>query len=336
MYGNMFNGKGELNASSLKDALIQISKFASVLEENTPSSLALAGAGLSSEKRDSLVERAIMSQEGKIALAQAMANPIRKNLDYQGIARRALVVDPLPQGALPVYDRDIDVAAVVVSSNGTGPESRVFGDRVTVPEFEIYSNPTVRIAEVKRRRFNVIDRAVQKARQEIMAQEDANVFAAIDSAATVENSAQDIADAGMMKRDLVELKVQIDRWDLVTTKYFMNISEYTDILNWASGGGTVGQGEIDPVTHREILQTGLYAHIFGADIMVSKIVPPGTVYACADPEFVGVMPVRQEIEVLPADEPKQLKLGWVVSEIIGIGIVNARGVAKGSKSLLAG
>ena len=170
-----------------------------------------------------------------------------------------------------------------------------------------------------------------------MAQEDANVFAAIDSAAGVENTPQDIADAGMLKRDLVELKIQVDRWDLVTTKYFMNINEYTDILNWASGGGQgVGGGEIDPVSQREILQTGLYAHIWGADIMVSKIVPPGTVYACADPEFVGVMPVRQDIEVLPADEPKQLKLGWVVSEIIGIGIVNPRGVSKGSKSLLAG
>jgi hypothetical protein len=246
------------------------------------------------------------------------------------------VVDPLPQGALPIYDRDIDVTAVVVSSNGTGPESRVFGDRVTVPEFELFSNPTVRIAEVKRRRFNVIDRAVQKARQEIMAQEDANVFAAIDAASGVENTVQDIADQGMLKRDLVELKVQIDRWDNVTTKYFMNISEYTDILNWASGGGTVGGGEIDPVTQREILQTGLYAHIWGADIMVSKIVPPGTVYACADPEFVGVLPVRQDIEVLPADEPRRLSLGWVVSEIIGIGIVNPRGISAGRKSVAAG
>jgi hypothetical protein len=36
-----------------------------------------------------------MTQEGKIALAQAMANPIRRNLDYHGIARRAIVVDPL-------------------------------------------------------------------------------------------------------------------------------------------------------------------------------------------------------------------------------------------------
>ena len=246
------------------------------------------------------------------------------------------MVDPLPTGALPVYDRDIDVTAVVISSNGTGPESRVFGDRVTVPEFEIYSNPTVRIAEVKRRRFNVIDRAVQKARQEIMAQEDANVFAAIDAAASVENTLQDIADLGLLKRDLVELKVQVDRWDLLTTKFFMNISEYTDILNWASGGGTVGGGEIDPVTQREILQTGIRGQIWGADILVSKIVPPGTVYACADPEFVGVLPERQVCEVMPADEPRRLSLGWVVSEIIGIGIVNARGVSAGRKSVAAG
>jgi hypothetical protein len=91
----------------------------------------------------------------------------RRNLDYQGIARRLLIVDALPQGVLPVYERDIDVAATVISSNGSGPESRVFGDRVTVPTFELFANPTVRISEVRRRRFNVLDRAVQKARQEI-------------------------------------------------------------------------------------------------------------------------------------------------------------------------
>jgi hypothetical protein len=330
---SIFNSKGELNASSMQDVQIQLAKIASFLDSNNPSNIALAGqSSLSAEKRDQLVERAIMSQEGKIALAQAMANPIRRNLDYQGMARRALVVDPLPQGALPVYDRDIDVAAVVVSSNGTGPESRVFGDRVTVPEFEIFSNPTVRIAEVKRRRFNVIDRAVQKARQEIMAQEDANVFAAIDAASTVENTEQTVTAGGTTRGDLLALKKQVDRWDLVTTKYFMNINEYTDILAWGSGGGQGPTGgDFDPVTMREVLQTGLYAHIWGADIMVSKIVPTGTIYAAADPEFVGVMPVRQEIEVLPADEPKQLRLGWVVSEIIGIGIVNPRGVAKGTK-----
>ena len=336
MSNSMFNSKGEINASSVRDAFSVIQRYASLIE-GEPSNTALTTPSLSDDARDGLISRAISTAEGKIALAQAMANPIRRNLDYHGIGRRALVVDPLPQGALAVYDRDIDVAAVVISSNGTGPESRVFGDRVTVPEFEIFSNPTVRIAEVKRRRFNVIDRAVQKARQEIMAQEDANLFAALDAAATVENTAMDIADAGLLKRDLIEIKAQVDRWDLVTTKFFMNINEFNDILKWGSGGGQgVGGGEVDPVTQREILQTGLYAHIWGADILVSKIVPPGTVYGCSDAEFVGVMPVRQDIEVLPADEPKQLKLGWVVNEIIGLAIVNPRGVAKGNKSVIIG
>ncbi len=330
-----FNSNGEINAGSLKEALGTIAKYATILETNQPANTALTGQPtFDDKKRDELITRALFTQEGKVALAQVMANPIRRNLDYQGVFRRALVVDPLPQGAIPRYDRDIDVAAVVVSSNGAPPESRVFGDAVIVPQFEIVSNPTVRISEVRRRRFNVIDRAVQKARQEIMAQEDANGFAALNSSAEIENTAQDIADSGLLKRDLVSIKQQIDRWDLVTTKFFMNIVEFTDILNWGAGGGQGPQGgEVDPVTMREILQTGLYAHIWGADIIVSKVVPPGTVFGCADPEFVGVMPVRQDIEVMPADEPKQLKLGWVVSEEIGIGMVNPRGTAKGSKTV---
>nr|BDD46233.1 hypothetical protein 65 [bacterium] len=333
----MFNTQGELNASTVKDALSQIVKYASIIDELAPSSSALSqGPSLSEEQRDEMIKQALMTQEGKIALGQAMANPIRRNLDYQGVGRKALVVDPLPQGALPVYDRDIDVGAVVISSNGTAPESRVFGDRVTIPEFEVVSNPTVRIAEVKRRRFNVIDRAQQKARQEIQAQEDKNVFAALDFAGDStkggENTLQTLDNTTttdeLSKQGLLALKRQVDRWDLVTSKYFMHINEFTDILNWESAGAA-GASQVDPVTQRELLQTGLYGSIFGADIIVSKVVENRQVFAVADPEFVGVMPVRQDIEVLPADEPKQLKLGWVVSEIIGIGIVNPRGVSSG-------
>ena len=54
------------------------------------------------------------------------------------------------------------------------------------------------------------------------------------------------------------------------------------------------------------------------------------------PNFVGVMPIRQDIEVLPADETKRLKLGWRVREIIGVSVVNPRGVARGRKSVVIG
>lgn len=337
----LFNKQGDLNAGSLRDALSQLVKYASIIEETQSANQNLAGRpSFNDEQRDELIKRALTSEEGKIALGQAMANPIRRNLDYMGIGRKVLVVDPLPQGALPVYDRDIDVAASVVSSNGAAPESRVFGDRVTIPEFEIVSNPTVRIAEVKRRRFNVIDRAQQKARQEIQAQEDANIFATLDYASDntkggentlVSNTANGrlaAADGHLHKAHLAEIKTQVDRWDLVTTKFLMNILQFNDILMWAAYGGTsAALGEIDMVTQREILQTGLYAHLWGADIMVSKLVPAQQVFGVADPEFVGVFPVRQDIEVLPADEPKQLKLGWVVNEIVGVGVCSPRGVA---------
>lgn len=323
---DLFNAQGELNAYDTGDALQQLVKYASVLADghkalNAPES---SVPTYTDEQREQLLQSALMTQQGKIALGQAMANPIRRRLDYQGVGRKALKVDPLPQGALPVYDKDITVEAVVVSSNGSAPESRIQGDRVTVPEFEIVANPTVRIAEVKRRRFNVIDRAQQKARQMIQAQEDANIFQALDVASTIENTATTLTGE-LNKIELLTMKEEIDRWDLVTSKYFMHIRQFTNILNWESAGGTNSQ--VDPVTQREVLQTGLFGHIWGADIIVSRVVPVGTVYACADPEFVGVMPIRQDIEVIPADEPKLLKLGWVVSEIVGVGILNPRGVA---------
>src|SRR5260370_39688229 len=97
----LFSNSGVLNASSVQDALQSIVKLAALLESNSPSNAGLTAPSVSDSSRDDLISRAIQTQEGKIALAQAMANPIRRNLDYHGIARRSLVVDPLPQGALP-------------------------------------------------------------------------------------------------------------------------------------------------------------------------------------------------------------------------------------------
>jgi len=317
----MFNNGGTMNAASKKEAIEKLISYAQALSTGVESNSPATEPSFSDEQKEALLMKALQTERGKVALAQAMANPIRRNLDYQGVGRKALRVDPLPQGALPVYDKDIDVSAIVVSSNGAAPESRIKGDRISVPEFEVVSNPTVRIYEVKRRRFNVIDRAQQRARQEIQAQEDANIFAALDFASTLENAAIQATGTTIAKNDLVNLYAEVDKWDLVTAKLFMNIKTF-------SGFRTFTNTDFDPVTQREVLQTGLYGHLWTAEIIVSKVVPTKTVYAVADPEFVGVMPIRQDIEVLPADEPKQLKLGWVVNEIIGLAVANPRGVAK--------
>lgn len=109
---------------------------------------------------------------------------------------------------------------------------------------------------------------------------------------------------------------------LVPAKFVMNYSEYTDILRFS------GQTDFDPVTQREVLQTGLVGHLWTTDILVSKMIPRGTVYLLAEPEFLGVMPLRQDVNVIPADKPSRLRLGWVVYEELGVGIVNTRAIAK--------
>jgi hypothetical protein len=148
------------------------------------------------QRRDkySIISKYLSSSIGRQTLASSMIAPIRTGLDYQGIARKAFAVQQMPQGALPVYDSDL-VADIVtgrykydiirISSGGiVHRKGRLLKPflRITFPQFELYSNPTIKLSDVKRRRFNIIDRKVQKARQEIMAQEDSMIFDILDKA----------------------------------------------------------------------------------------------------------------------------------------------------------
>ncbi len=331
---NLFNAQGQLNATDIKDAVAKISKFASVME-SMPSGIEIPK--MSEAQQDALINAAIYSNEGKHALANIMANPIRQNLDYRGLARRLLIVDPVGPGVEPSYELDIDVSATVIADQGTTVESRVWGERAKVATWIIRSRATITIQQARLRRFNAIDRIIQKMKQEISAVEDASVFAGADAAAQQINVLTDIDDAGMTKKNLLNIKRQIDNHDLVTAKFLMNINEFNDILQWGAGGGQgLTGGEFDPVTMREVLQTGLYATLWGAEILVSKIVPVGTVYGFADPDFVGVMPVREDVTVYPCDEMSQGKLGWMAQEEVGFAFLVQRGVAAARKSLVAG
>lgn len=123
-------------------------------------------------------------------LASSFATPIRRNLDYQGIARKTFLVEQLPDGALPIYTREETFKhdKFVITPKGKllkreeYEAQRAFGQRVMVPTFEVFQNPSIRITDVKQRRFNLIDRHVQKARQQIMKQEDDQIFELLDAA----------------------------------------------------------------------------------------------------------------------------------------------------------
>ena len=275
---------------------------------------------MTQEEKQNLISQEMASEQGRMQLASAMANPIRTSLDYQGIARKLLVVDPLPQGALPVYDRDVDAKAFTVSKRGNAPEQLIEGERIQVPTFEVVAYPQVRFSQIKERRFNIIDRAQQRAKSDIMAVEDETCFSLIEAASNAVNPVTTVT--GGLSRDAIASAFrEVEKHDLAVTKIVMNAQAFADIRKW-------GQNEFDPVTQHEVLQTGTFGRLWSAEILLSKKVPLNAVYVLADPEFVGVMPIRQDIQVIPADDTRRLRVGWVVYEEIGMSVVNAMSVAK--------
>lgn len=88
------------------------------------------------ESREALIAQALSTEEGRISLSQAMVEPIRRQLNYEAIGRRLLMVDELPQVAYANYQAQFSVltddscnspivAAVISPSKkrkqGTGP-----------------------------------------------------------------------------------------------------------------------------------------------------------------------------------------------------------------------
>lgn len=285
--------------------------------------MAFAKNGLNDQEKEMIIAQALETDEGRTALAQAMVEPIRRSLEYQAVGRKLLMVDELPQGALARYERDVASIAHVVSRRGAVPDQIQDGEEILVPTFEIAANPTVRLSEIKARRFYIVDRAQIKAKEAIQKEEDTNIFNALIAAADNRNGGEQVVDniGTLTVASLNTAFRLIEQHDLVAAKIVLHANQYAAIR-------TFGKDFYDEATQREIITTGLYGHLWTADIHVSSRMDKDTVLVVASPENVGAFPIRQDITVLPADDPKKLRLGWVIYEEVGIVVVNDYAISK--------
>jgi len=281
----------------------------------------ISKTGLTDQDKLAIIEAALNTDEGRTALAQAMVEPIRRSLEYQAVGRKLLMVDELPQGALARYERDVAAIAHVLSRRGAVPDQIQEGEEVLVPTFEIAAHPTVRLSEIKARRFYIVDRAQIKAKEAIQKEEDTNIFNTLINAAATRGD-QVVVNVGALSVNSLNTAFRlIEQHDLVATKVVLHANQFATIRIF-------GKDFYDEATQREIITTGLYGHIWTADIHVSSRMNSALVLVVASPDTVGAFPIRQDITVLPADDPKKLRLGWVIYEEVGIVIINDYAVAK--------
>lgn len=277
--------------------------------------------------KQEIISRYINTAEGRAKIAASLTQPLRSRRDYTSVGRRTFLVEQLPDGALPIYDKDPDVTAYIIGEEGQSVQAVTKPRRVIIPLFEIASLPKIPYTQIKERRFDLIERAQDLARAEIQAAEDERVFAVMDAVAingfdSIPAVNPDIpVVAPISGAILADAFGSIERHDLRVNRVFMNAQDYQDIRKF-------GRDILDIESQAVLLKSGIMGSIWGAQIITSRLVPAGTVYICTEPEMFGRIPVRTELTVLSADDPITRSIGFSCFENLGIGCHNPRGLVR--------
>lgn len=288
----------------------------------------MSTSNVSNAVKQKIISDYIKTAAGRQMLAASMTQPLRTRRDYMSVGRKTFLVEQLPDGALPIYDKDPDVTAYVVGEEGENILAITKPRRVIFPLFEIASNPEIPLTQIKERRFDLIERSQDLGRAMIQAAEDERVFSVLDAIALngfdslPGGTNPDIPVAAPLNGAvLADAWSLIERHDLRVARVFMNARDYADIRKF-------GRDILDIESQATLLKTGLQATLWGAQVITSRLVPAGTVYVCCEPEMFGRIPVRTELTVLSADDPKARTIGFSIFENLGIGAFNPRGLVR--------
>jgi hypothetical protein len=288
----------------------------------------MTATAVSNAHKQRTISEFIKSPQGRAKLAASMIPALRSRRDYAAVGRKTFLTEELPDGALPIYDKDPDVSAYVISEEGDSIQSITQPRRVIFPLLEIASLPEIPLSQIKERRFDLIERVQDLGHAQIQAAEDERVFAILDAVATAgfdnqpgQTNADIPVTAPISGSVLADAFALIERHDLRVARIYMNARDYADIRKF-------GRDILDPESQRVLLDTGLQGVIYGASLIMSRLVPAGTVYLCCEPQHFGRIPIRTELTVLSADDPRRRMIGFSMFENIGIGAYNPMGLAR--------
>lgn len=259
-------------------------------------------------------------------VAYAMTEPLRTKLDYVGIGRKLIETDMLPQGVVPVYDKDFpEVPAIKIAARGNAPVQESNSDRVEVETFEIATVRSIKYQEISVRRFNALDRAKNKAAMELKIAEDDIIFAAIQAAA-VTSALNTNVSSNLSRSALATSFAQVEANRLAVGNILMHPTGYRGIR------GTWTQADLDQVNMQGLLETGWMASVWNSKIYVTDRldqISGGTnkIYVLALPTQLGRFPIRYDVEVKPFDYPPERAVLFSVYENVGITVYNTNGVA---------
>lgn len=288
-------------------------------------------------------------------IGQGMVGPIQIRLRYEGIVRNVLVEDTLERGPLMPYDILDDLGrAYVLNSTDSEVKITPFEGKQAFPQlFRIASFPRVRKEDLYYLRVNAVEYAQDETRQAIQKQEDARLVLLLEQAivnlgsirnagltpgsaptggraignaagpASAPSEQTVLVGAGnaLEPSDFYNAVTQIEINQLEARRVLAHPADIRDLYNW----------DLNVTGFRfkdEVFAGGRITSFGEFQIQRSIIVPQGEVFLTAEPEFVGVLPVMYSLDVEENHQVEQFYKGWVMDELIGMLVLNPRGIAR--------
>ena len=295
-------------------------------------------------------------------IGQGMIGPIQIRLRYEGIVRNVLIEDTLERGPLMPYDILDDLGrAYILNSTDSEVKITPFEGKQVFPQlFRVASFPRIRKEDLYYLRVNAVEYAQDETRQAIQKQEDARLVLLLEAAIVNLGAARDSGTVGTYPTggqigtsgnvvvgsgtngyeqtvligsgnplepvDFYSAVNLIEVNQLEGNRVLAHPADIRDLYSWDIN--VTGFQFKD-----DIMSNGKKITGFGEfQIQKSIIIPQGEIFLTAEPDFVGVMPVMYSLDVEENHQVETFYKGWVMDELIGMLILNGRGLARILKS----
>jgi len=265
-------------------------------------------------------------------IGQGMVGPIQIRLKYEGIMRNVLVEDNLEKGFIQPYDVLDDLGqAYILNANDAQVFSTPFeGKRVQPQVFRIAAFPFIRKIDTFLIKSNIVEHAQEETRIAILKQEDGRLLTllsdAIDDYAA--NPAHTITPDHIVEIgagqpldvvDFYDAVSRVEPHELEARRILINPVDARDLYTWDVNvtGWAFKDRVVDGATINEFGEFTLQKSI---------MVPPGTIYLVPEPNFLGMLPILYSLDVEENNNIEQFHRGWVMDEVLGMVVLNPRGL----------
>lgn len=265
---------------------------------------------------------------GRKVISASLKNPLKKSIEMESHLRRGLHHDPLAQGETPEYEKDVQAYAYVVQKQGGLPVRHAEGDDFIIANtFDILAYKDYKLSDIAKKKYDLPARTKERLKQRIVQTENKIFFGLLRSVVTDANYPHPVvASVGKLTPDALSTAYSYVRnGDVAEGEarpafVWMNPREMADVR-------TFGRDIFDFETQRELLEVGVMGQMWGATFIESNLMPVGTVFVTATPELLGRVPERVSTTVIPADDLKFGRVGFLGYGNIGAFVHNPFAVA---------